>query len=527
MLRAPLLTIVRRPHPPETNWAAVARRVGSPPLPIAFGFLLLAFCSFWTLICARGWQVPPAGTLRTSLDIEWRVPLAIETHLSLFALLVVALIGGWVLAVRATRHSRIGLPGVLAGALLLAGPLLLLTGLYSDDVYLYHFYGRELAQYGANPFLVPPSAFEGDPHLKWVYWKWLPAAYGPLWLAFSAGLSTMAGESIAAAVVLYRAAGLVAHVSAAVLIFAVMRSFRPERAATAAAFYAWNPFVLFESVASAHNDAWVVAFLCAVAGALARRRAAWAGVFLACAVMVKPFAALAAVPLAAVLWMQTARGQRVRGVIAAATAAIGTMAALYLPFNAGDALLRNIAANPATGTYMNSLWEFLAVQFGGWKGPARHWIETAWLDPVRVALLSFSLLAGASASLRTGRLVPGVIVLWTGFCLSQAWVWPWYFLPIIAMAAFAGSSAQRLAIALSLGGFLFYLAWPPPAKAVAWIYTVRPFLLFGPALAVLFFEGCSLAVRRRRTRIKSAVAGWDAQSPAVAGVDPCVRRAAG
>ena len=175
------------------------------------------------------------------------------------------------------------------------------------------------------------------------------------------------------------------------------------------------------------------------------------------------------------------------------------MGALYAPFNAGDALVRNILANPASGTYMNSLWELAAVQFAGWSGPARSSMEQ-WLDPLRQAVLALSVVGGFVVSWRTRRFEFGLIVLWVGFCLSQAWIWPWYFLPVIAMATFAGRRAQTLAVALSLGGLLFYLGWPPPTKSLAWIYTWRSLLLFGPAFAVLMFEGCSVVMARCVTR---------------------------
>lgn len=499
VLRAPLLPFVGRPHPRQASRAAVARRVRPSPPAIRFGVLLFALCAFWTLIAARGWQAPPAGDLRAALDLTWRVPLTTETHLLLFGVLAVLMLAGWYAAYRAIERSRAGLSAVLLGAAVLGIPLLLLTGIYSNDVFLYHFYGRELVHYGANPFTTPPAAFEGDPLLKWVYWKWLPSAYGPLWLAVSAPLSALAAESIWAAVVLYRAAGLLAHLAVVSAIYVAMRAVRPRQALGAAAFYAWNPFVLFESVASAHNDAFMVVFLCAVVGAITYARWIFAGVLLACAVMIKPFAALAAVPLVSVMWVQSPPEARAANVFRAAASATLTIIVLYAPFNAGDALLRNILANPASSTYMNSVWELLAVQFGGWSGATRAWIEQTWLDPLRVVLLALSLLAGGLVSLRTGRFAPGLIVLWSGFCLSQAWIWPWYFLPIIALATFEGRRPQRLAIALSLGGLLFYLGWPPPGKSLGWIYDWRSLLLLGPALTLMVYEAC-LLVRWTVTR---------------------------
>ena len=464
--------------------------MGSPPLFIAFGTLLVTICAFWALICARGYQVPPAGTLRMDLDIEWRVPLSVGTHLGIFAILVSCMTVAWIWSVRAATGSRLSLTALLAGTTVLAAPLLLLTGIYSDDVYLYHLYGRELVHYGANPLLTPPAAIEGDPHLKWVYWKWLPSAYGPLWLLMSAPLSAAAGESIGAAVVLYRAAGLAGHLLACVLLHAAVRRMQPDRATVATIFYAWNPFVLFESVASAHNDAWVVAFFCGVLWAVAGGRLAVGGVLLGCAVMIKPFAALAAIPFAGTLWAATPRPLRLGRALQVGIAFVLTMTVLYVPFNAGDALLRNVLANPASGTYMNSVWELAAIQFGGWSGPMRDAAERS-LDPVRMALLALAVAAGFVASLRTGRFTTGLIVSWTGFCAAQAWVWPWYFLPIVAIAAAHGRGVQRVAVALSLGGLLYYLAWPPPVKSFGWLYTWRSLLLFGPAVLVAAAEAWS------------------------------------
>jgi hypothetical protein len=311
-----------------------------------FGILLLALGAFWLLICARGWQVPPAGDLRVALGITWRLPLVTETHLVLFGLLALLMVAGWSGAYRAIEDSNIELPGVLLGAAVLGIPLLLLTGIYSDDVFLYHFYGRELAHYGANPYTTPPAAFAGDPLLKWVYWKWLPSAYGPLWLVVSAPLSALAADSIAAAVLLYRTAGLLAHLAGVSVIYMAARALRPRQALRAAAFYGWNPFVLFESVASAHNDALLIVFVCAVVAAIARERWILAGVLLACAVMVKPFAALAAVPVATMVWTQSACERRMVNLAGAAAAASLTVLVLYAPFNAGDALLRNVVATP-------------------------------------------------------------------------------------------------------------------------------------------------------------------------------------
>ena len=427
------------------------------------------------------------------------MPLPLGIHLLLFALLAGMMIGGWLLCVAALRRSAVGVHGVLAGTCVLALPLLLLTGIYSDDVYLYNAYGRELAVYGANPFVVPPSAFPDDPHLKWVYWKWLPSAYGPVWLLVSAPLSALAGTSINAAVILYRAAALAAVLATGWLIWRTLRDTHPREAVVAAAFFAWNPFVLFEAAASAHNDALMVVFICAAVAAWNAGRMVLASVMLACAAMVKPFAAILLVPLAVATWARRKDARAARQVATMGAAAIATALALYAPLWAGDALLRNIASNPAAGVYMNTPWELAAVQISRAAGIGRSWLEAVVLDRARDILLAAAFVIAALVALRRRQFVPSALVLWVGFCVSLAWIWPWYFVPAIALAALSGARAWWLGVALSLGGLLFYLAWPPPSQALSWIYAWRSVLLFGPAAIVLlvWFARAVLAVIER------------------------------
>lgn len=484
MLRASLSSMVVSPHPGATTTAVEACR-GVPGVRITFGVYALAVVAFWTLICARGYQAPPAGEMSQLLGVHWRLPLAHDAHLLLFAICAVALVLAWMLAARAAAHADVGIGGVLAGAAALGIPFVLLTGIYSDDVYLYHLYGKELVHYGANPLLTAPSAFATDPHLKWVYWKWLPSAYGPLWLLISAPLSASAGASITAAVILYRMAGLAAHVAAAWVIWkAVGRTF-PPRAVGAAVFFAWNPFLLFESVASAHNDAVVALCIALAVWAISAGRWALAAVAIASAVMVKPFVGLLMGPLLVAAWVNLPQRDRIRGVLTVTGAAVITAAALYLPFRAGDAIVRNALQNPAAVVYMNSLWEFAAFQLAGTAQPARASLEAARLDPLRLWLLCATLLGTLYAAARLKDFTRSGILLWIGFCLSLSWVWPWYFVPAVTLAAFAGRGAQPLVVAMSLGGLLFYLGWPPPPRHLGWMYTGRSVLLFGPLLVAL------------------------------------------
>ena len=484
MLRASLSSSAVSTHPGTATTTVEARRHGLH-IRFAFGLYWLAAAAFWTLICARGYQAPPAGEMRQLLGIYWRVPLSHESYLLLFGTLSLLLVAAWIFSARAVQQSEWTIGGVLGGAVALALPFVLLTGIYSDDPYLYHFYGKELVHYRVNPLLVAPAAFPEDPHLKWVYWRWLPSAYGPLWLLISAPLSGAAGSSITAAVILYRLTGLAAHLAAAWVIWKAIGRAHPQRALAAAAFFAWNPFLLFESVGSAHNDAVVALCLTLSLWAILVSRWPLATVALTCAVMVKPFMGVLMAPFLAAAWTHLSPGQRLRGMAGLAGAALVTAAVLYLPFGAGAALVRNAVHNPAAGVYMNTLWEFVAVLVTGVAGSARVNFEATTLDPLRLWLLVATVLGSIYAAARTSDFTRSAILLWIGFCLSLSWIWPWYFVPAITLAAFAGRTLTPLVVAMSLGGMLFYLGWPPPVKHLGWLYTWRSVLLFGPMLAAL------------------------------------------
>ena len=55
----------------------------------------------------------------------------------------------------------------------------------SGDVFSYAFYGRVFAVYGSSPYLDLPGQYPGDPFFEYVFWKYVPSFYGPLWTLIS------------------------------------------------------------------------------------------------------------------------------------------------------------------------------------------------------------------------------------------------------------------------------------------------------------------------------------------------------
>jgi hypothetical protein len=361
-------------------------------------------------------------------------------------------------------------------------PLLVAPGLFSDDVYLYNLYGRTIAEYGANPIVSAPNAFQQDPHFPWVHWKDLPASYGPVWLMLSAPLSALAGESISAVVVVYRTAALLLHLLVAASVWHVLSRRRTRDAVAGTVFYAWNPLVLIEVVGNAHNDVLVGLFAVLLVAAAAQRRWSSAAFFGVCAVMVKPYALILLPPLA--LRLAGAAGpQRIRRIGWAVAVGIATAVAVSVPLWAGLQLLANISANPAAHAYTNTMWELISMAGPAWFGLAADSIQRPYLDALRMAAFGLGALWVLTRPWGRRHVAKAAFALWLLFSFTAAWVWPWYFVPAIALSVFAGRGAIALATALTVGGLLFWAAWtPPPFTALhAW----RAVLLFGPALVTV------------------------------------------
>lgn len=470
------------------------------PLFGPFAALWLAFAGIGVLMYSPALAVYPAGDLPATAFIRDTAYLLSPNALLgaerqsaagiivavLYLVLAFSALAAWSWAVRAAREAPDRSPRSL---LLLTGllclPALGFVGLLSDDVYLYNLYGRTIAVYGANPLEHPPAAFAMDPHLPWVHWKDLPSSYGPLWLMLSGALSALAFDSITAVVLGYRVAALAIHLAAAYVVWYVLRQTSPREALSGTVFYAWNPLVILEVVANAHNDVLVALLAVLLVAASIQRAWGHAAFFGACAVMVKPFAVLLLPGLALRIY-QTRRGPA--GWIGPAAAAmlvgILSITAMSLPLQAGLRLLDNIAGNPASFIYTNTLWELLSDAGPRWAGISTDYIQHTYLDPIRAACFIVAAVWVVSRRWMRRTAAHVALSLWITFLLTASWVWPWYFVPAIALAAVTGGSGLAAAAGLTAGGLMFWTGWPWPS-AIPGFYSFRSVLLFGPLLASL------------------------------------------
>jgi hypothetical protein len=209
--------------------------------------------------------------------------------------------------------------------------VLLLPLLFSRDVYSYAFTGRIAGTYHANPYVLTPSEFPGDPLAAFVGPKWVstPSVYGPLFTMIASGVSNAVG-SIAGEIVAFRLIAASASLGTIALVAWLARRAFPSRRAFAVAALGLNPVVLFQSVGSGHNDLLVAFGIVAALALRSSRRGLPATGALALATLVK---ITAAVPLALLVVAAVARRPRHERARALA-AHLGVAAGLALAFSA-------------------------------------------------------------------------------------------------------------------------------------------------------------------------------------------------
>jgi hypothetical protein len=167
---------------------------------------------------------------------------------------------------RALGASRAAVWLVLGAAGVFQITLLNLPGLFSQDVFSYIAYGRLAAIYDLNPYVWPPSAVAKDAALPWVaaVWRSYASPYGPLWSDVEWAMARLfGGSSIVDQAIAYRALANALLLGNLGLLWSLLGRLTPlTRAArtTALAALAWNPLVLFEVAANAHNDVLMVSF---------------------------------------------------------------------------------------------------------------------------------------------------------------------------------------------------------------------------------------------------------------------------
>jgi hypothetical protein len=378
---------------------------------------------------------------------------------------------------------------VLVGGLLLALVTCCVALITTLDPYDYMARGRITGVYGGNPYVEAPEDYPADRLMQHVAWRDATSAYGPLWEVLSGLVGRWAGDRLWLYVLAYKGLALASYLISTLTIAAILRRAAPERALSGTLLYAWNPLILLESLANAHNDALMIALILgafwalgqtdqAPAGKLAPGERTWRLVYgelalflLGLAVLVK-FVPILLLPLFLLYLLAGERGWRRQlglGLLLLVPLALIAVH-YYRPFwqwpDVADTLVRrvdmfrmSIASLVRVALEVHTdRWAAQAV--ASWPFVAAFALSYAivWVRAA-CALCRPPPLADAGQPWRIlVRACLNVLLLY--LLLASFWFWPWYLAWPIALLALSGD--ERILVPLTLAGCageLSHVAW--------------------------------------------------------------------
>jgi alpha-1,6-mannosyltransferase len=370
------------------------------------------------------------------------------------------------------------------GALFCA-PLILTYPASAVDVFGYVAQGRLLAVHGANPFSDPPNRFATDPIIPYLAFPGEPSQYGPLWAALGGAIALLAQGDLLAEVLAYKGVAVAAHLAGAGLIYrlAGCMDADPARARASSYLFLWNPTLLWEMAANAHNDGVMMLGGIGAAHLLASGRGLWALPVLALGALVK-LPVIAVTPMIGLALWRVSRTRAVRsGLLAAAM-----MVVAYAPFWQGPATLTALGRSDLFTVSAGELLRLLLLRVVD-ERMASQIAHAASIG----AFLGAMLLASALVLLRPYARVAvraGYAAMLAAALFGTTWFQAWYIVWPFGFAAGLGERRHHLEVALlSLGGllqywvfiFLWFRIFPPGDNALvqvaAYAVVIVPLLL--------------------------------------------------
>jgi alpha-1,6-mannosyltransferase len=292
----------------------------------------------------------------------------------------------------------------------------------SNDLWSYTMYGRMVVTHGVSPYTHAPRNFPGDPFLVRVspMWRGRASVFGPLWTGWSSLGALVAGTSTLAARLYFQLTA--AAVATATLVFVWRRT-----GSTAALIWlGLQPAFGAVAINGGHSDLVIGLALLVAALALGGRRAAWAGVLIGAAVLVKITAALALV--GAVLWLW--HRSRLRDAAITVGVCAVTVAAGYAAF-LGDAtrVLRGADHTVTVGAPWNGIADLVLQSDAGraWRHPLapNSFLDVVWVSGT-VTVVVVALVAGWCVARRRRDPRESIGVTTAAYTMGAAYSFPWY-----------------------------------------------------------------------------------------------------
>ena len=432
------MTETRSPAPAATGWLSATRVV---VLGLVSGLLYVAMYA-----AQRAIHAGPSSD-------------AFVAGLALYPIVVLAVFAAYVSVLvlcrrplsRGLRLVAFGFPVVFSLCWLLVSPV------FSSDVFAYIAHGYVDVELGDNPYLVHSSAVAVSPlGPELMSYGWRPVhpatPYGPVLTHLETAIVWLSGADVRLSMLLFKLVAVASSLGVAAVIWMILDRVRTQDRDLGTLAYLWNPAVLVEIAGEGHNDA-IMTLLALGAVLLVIGRHVVAGaVTMTAAVLTKYVPVLLAPALLSYLWRGAKDKQSLLWRMAAGAVAGATMAvALYASYWAGQETFSGLWSSGRaghTGSTQTVLVEVLSRVVG----------EQSALRVVSVVATAtiVSLAVVIAFRVRTAAdLLRGTAVLMVLYTLLSPAYWPWYaVLPIAFLALVPRGAFLVLLVAMSLGSRL-------------------------------------------------------------------------
>jgi hypothetical protein len=408
-----------------------------------------------------GFSLASAGMFRNFIGL----PTPALSPAGFSRAMVLLLLGLWALWLGAVvAHAGLPAPArgrltrlVLAGAaMLLALVVVLMPPVLSADLFRQAIYGQMVARFGENPYETPASAMAGNALLAFANQTETTTLYGPVYTWLSAAAVAIAPDTPLGIALAWKTMSALATLVCVRLAAPVARAVAggDEDGTHAQLLLAWNPLVIVEAAGAAHIEPIMMAFaLAGLFALLARGKIVVGSLALLASALTKWVTGV----LLVLVWAREIRradGARARLRMAARLILPALLAALVLygPFLSGL----------ATGGGIHEL----ALRGGAQFGDLSRRFPPQWLMMTGFAVIA---LAGTVYAMRHEwpRVIAVAAVLLVVFVVAiSPWIFPWYFVAPVVLAAILPRDKQGFVLRLLCFGLagavmLFYARLRP------------------------------------------------------------------
>ncbi len=177
-------------------------------------------------------------------------PVSTYLYIAVFAILFFL----YLATIRLVSKNKLSRKKIWLAIFIVTGILTLSYNAFSYDLFNYVFDAKIVTFYHQNPYIHKALDFPNDPMLSFMRWTHRVYPYGPIWLGLTIPLSFVGANIFIVTVYLFKIMIASFFLLTVWSIERIGKTLKFENVLLPVVAFAFNPFVLSESLVSAHND---------------------------------------------------------------------------------------------------------------------------------------------------------------------------------------------------------------------------------------------------------------------------------